>query len=96
MRPGCLASKGPWIDSSPVGGGVGPLSGVENRSSARVVRPGDHVLVVREAVPPVPPEPVWVGQVHIAADLRNRSLKRGWDGILKVSQPFKPLGHRPR
>ena len=61
-----------------------------------VVRPGDHVLVVREAVPPVPLEPVWVGQVHIAADLRSRSLKRGWDGILRVSQPFQPLGRRPR
>ena len=74
-----------------------PHSPIETaRSSARVGRSGDHVLAVREAVPPVPSEPVWVGQVHIAADLRSRSLTRGWDGILRVSQPFHPLGHRPR
>jgi hypothetical protein len=26
---------------------------------------------------------VWVGQVQTAADLRNSSLKRGWDGTLR-------------
>jgi hypothetical protein len=78
---------------SHVSSGVGIWSNVANHPvPPRVIHPVDHVQVFYEAVPGVPPAFAGqgaVGQVRATADLGNGSPKRGWDGVLRVSQPSR-------